>query len=154
MIVFFTTNSSFVPLIEGLCAQILCGYEISILRSHLVLFFFGRRNMSKKTINWFNISSPLAYVNICALCTHIRTNMCLFSWILYGIYVIICIDMQMYTYIYVYMYTLNSLPGDVARIVPKPLRFPMQPFARLSKADWWICIDIETHIYVYTIHRR
>jgi hypothetical protein len=50
MIAFITMNSGLVPLIEGLCAQmlfsrfeILCG-----LRSHLLLFFFERKNMSEK----------------------------------------------------------------------------------------------------------
>jgi len=50
MIAFITINSGFVPLIEGLCAQILFSrFEIiSGLRSHLLLFFFGRKNMLKK----------------------------------------------------------------------------------------------------------
>jgi len=39
-----------VPLIEGLCAQIICfRFEIiGGLRSHLLLFFFGRKNVLKK----------------------------------------------------------------------------------------------------------
>ena len=50
MIAFSTINSGSVPLIEGLCAQT---YDfrseiIGGLRSHLLLFFFGRKNMSKK----------------------------------------------------------------------------------------------------------
>jgi len=51
MIVFITINSGLVPLIEGLCAQILYfRFEISIggLRSHRLLFFFGRKNMLRK----------------------------------------------------------------------------------------------------------
>jgi hypothetical protein len=50
MIAFITINSGLVPLIEGLCAQILY-FRIEIiggLRSHLLLFFFGRKYMSKK----------------------------------------------------------------------------------------------------------
>jgi len=50
IIAFITTNSGLVPLIEGLCAQILyfrCEI-ISGLRSHLLLFFVGRENMFKK----------------------------------------------------------------------------------------------------------
>ena len=47
MIDFITIKSSLVPLIEGLCAQI---YKLRFeiiggLRSHLLLFFFGRKNM-------------------------------------------------------------------------------------------------------------
>jgi len=50
MIAFITMNSGLVPLIEGLCAQILY-FRLEIiggLRSHLLLFFFGRKNMLKK----------------------------------------------------------------------------------------------------------
>jgi len=50
MIAFITINSGLVSLIEGLCAQTYyLGFEIiGGLRSHLVLFFFGRKNMLKK----------------------------------------------------------------------------------------------------------
>jgi len=50
MIAFVTTNSGLVPLIEGLCAQILYSrFEIiGGLRSHLLLFFFGRKCLLKK----------------------------------------------------------------------------------------------------------
>jgi len=50
MIAFITTNSGLVPLIEGLCAQILCFiFEIiGGLRLHLLFFFFGRTNILKK----------------------------------------------------------------------------------------------------------
>jgi len=50
MIAFITINSGFVPLFEGLCAQILFLRFVIIggLRSHLLLFFFGRKNMLKK----------------------------------------------------------------------------------------------------------
>jgi len=49
MIAFITINSGLVPLIEGLCAQILYSrFEITGgLRSHLLLFFFGRKSMLK-----------------------------------------------------------------------------------------------------------
>jgi len=47
---FITINSGLVPLIEGLCAQILYfRFEIiGGLRSYLLLFFFKRMSMSKK----------------------------------------------------------------------------------------------------------
>jgi len=50
MIAFITINSGSVPLIEGLCAEILYfRFEIiGGLRSHPLLFFFGRKNMLKK----------------------------------------------------------------------------------------------------------
>jgi len=50
VIAFITINSGLVPLIEGLCAQILYfRFEIiGGLRSQLLLFFFGRKNMQKK----------------------------------------------------------------------------------------------------------
>ena len=50
MIAFITINSGLVPLIEGLCAQILY-FRFDIiggLRSHLLLFFFGRENLLEK----------------------------------------------------------------------------------------------------------
>jgi len=50
MIAFMTIHSVLVPLIEGLCAQILYfRFEIiNGLRSHLLLLFFERKNMLKK----------------------------------------------------------------------------------------------------------
>jgi len=49
MIAFITINSGFVPLIQGLCAQILSvRFEIiGGLRSHLLLFF-DKENIFKK----------------------------------------------------------------------------------------------------------
>ena len=40
MIAFITIKSSLAPLIEGLCAQIYFRFEISVVCSHLLLFFF------------------------------------------------------------------------------------------------------------------
>jgi len=40
MIAFITIKSSLVPLIEGLCAQIYLRFEILVVCSHLLLFFF------------------------------------------------------------------------------------------------------------------
>ena len=50
VIAFITINGGLVPLIEGLCAQILYfRFEIiGGLRSHLLFFFFGGKNMLKK----------------------------------------------------------------------------------------------------------
>jgi len=49
MISFVTIKSSLVPLIEGPCAHIYFRFEISmVLYSHLLLFFFGRKNMLKE----------------------------------------------------------------------------------------------------------
>jgi len=50
MIAFITINGGLVPLIEGLCAQILYfRFElIGALRSHLLPLFFGRKNMLKE----------------------------------------------------------------------------------------------------------
>jgi len=50
MIAFITRNSGLVPLIEGLCAQ-LFNFRFELiggLRSHLLLFVFGRKNMLKE----------------------------------------------------------------------------------------------------------
>jgi len=46
MIAFITIKSSLVPLIEGLCAQIYFRFEISLVCSHLLLFFFVKEKTS------------------------------------------------------------------------------------------------------------
>jgi len=81
VIAFITMKSGLVPLIEGLCAQILyLRFEIiggHCLRSHLLLFFVERKNMLKKKSNQFKISSRLlAYTFKCVLCTHMRIHIC------------------------------------------------------------------------------
>jgi len=50
MIAFIAIKSGLVPLVGGLCAQILYSrFEvIGGLRSHLLLFFFERKNMLKE----------------------------------------------------------------------------------------------------------
>jgi hypothetical protein len=50
---FITINSGLVPLVEGLCAQILYfRFEIiGGLRCHLLLFFFGRKNHVKEKVS-------------------------------------------------------------------------------------------------------
>ena len=45
MIAFITIQSSLVPLIEGLCAQIYFRFEISVVCSHLLLFFFVKEKI-------------------------------------------------------------------------------------------------------------
>jgi len=79
MIGFITIKSGSVPLIEGLCAQI-CYFRFEIisgLRSHLLLFFFERRNMLKKISSYSKISFRLlAYTYTSVLCTHIRIHIC------------------------------------------------------------------------------
>jgi len=45
MISFITIKSSLVPLIEGLYAQIYFRFEISVVCSHFVLFFFVKEKM-------------------------------------------------------------------------------------------------------------
>ena len=75
MIAFITIKSSLVPLIEGLCAQIqeLRFEIIGGLRSHLWLFFFGKKNMLKKKSGQSKISSRLlTYIYTRVLCTRIR----------------------------------------------------------------------------------
>jgi len=45
MIAFITIKSSLVPLIEGLCPQIYFRFEISVVCSHLLLFFFVKEKI-------------------------------------------------------------------------------------------------------------
>ena len=78
MITFIAMNSGLVPLIEGLCTQILYfRFEIiGGLRSHLLLFFFGRKNMIKK------IPPPSIYMHMCTLYTYTNDDDCFYyhSW--------------------------------------------------------------------------
>jgi len=48
MIAFITIKSSLVSLIEGLCAQIYFRFEISVVCSHLLLFFFVKEKYVKR----------------------------------------------------------------------------------------------------------
>ena len=48
MVAFITIKSSLVPLIEGLCAQIYFRFEISVVCSHFLLFFFVKEKTCKK----------------------------------------------------------------------------------------------------------
>jgi len=48
MIAFITIKSSLVPLIEGPCAQIYFRFEISVVYSHLLLFFFVKEKICQK----------------------------------------------------------------------------------------------------------
>ena len=48
MIAFITIKRSLVPLIEGLCAQIYFRFEISVVCSHLLLFFFVKNKHVKR----------------------------------------------------------------------------------------------------------
>jgi len=73
MIALVTINIS---LIEGLSAQILFWFKISVLRSRVWLFFFGRENMSKTKRIESMTSCLLAYIYACVLCTHIRIHTC------------------------------------------------------------------------------
>jgi len=74
-----TIHSGLVPLFESLCAQT-CHFRFEFiggLRSHLLLFFFERKNTLKTTSSQSKISSRLlAYTYTCSLCTHIRIHIC------------------------------------------------------------------------------
>ena len=68
IIAFIALNSSLVPLIqvEELCSSNPVGFEFSVLRSHFVLFFFGRRIYIEGKSGWSKISSCLsAYIHMC-----------------------------------------------------------------------------------------
>jgi len=85
MIAFITIKSGLVPLIEVLCAQILY-FRFAIiggLRSHLLLFFFGRKHMFKQKAVSPRSHPASAYTytrvlctHILILCTHIRIYVC------------------------------------------------------------------------------
>ena len=80
MIAFITINSGRVPLIEGLCAQIqYLRFEIiGGVHSHLLLFFFGRKNMftgKKKTVVQDLIPPLSIYIHMWTLYTY--TNICM-----------------------------------------------------------------------------
>ena len=75
---FITINSGLVPLIEGLCAQILqFRFEIiGALRSHLLLFFFVRKNMLKKTAVSARPHPASQHVHTHVYFVHIYEYMC------------------------------------------------------------------------------
>ena len=82
MIAFMTIHSGFVPLIEGLCAQIdYLRFEIiGGLRSHLLLFSFGRKNMlKKKAVSPRSHPSPSINIHMCTLYTYTNMYMPRFS---------------------------------------------------------------------------
>jgi len=79
MIALITLNSSLVPLIEGLSSSNPVGFEFSVLRSLLLLFFLGRKNILKErsSLSYSKIASRLlTYIYTCVLCTHIRIHIC------------------------------------------------------------------------------
>jgi len=71
-----------VPLIEGLCAQILYSWIeiIGGLRSHLLLFFFKKKYVKeKKQLVQDLILPPSIYIHMCTLYTYTNTYMPRFS---------------------------------------------------------------------------
>ena len=78
MIAFITINSSLLPLIEGLCTQILYfRFEIiSGLGLHLLLFFFGRKSILRKKLLVQDLIPPSSIcIHMCTLYTY--TNICM-----------------------------------------------------------------------------
>ena len=72
MIAFITIKSSLVPLIEGLCAQIYFRFEISVVCSHLLLFFFAKektcsKKMKRQSLVVHFLTCSLAYIYTCVL---------------------------------------------------------------------------------------
>ena len=69
MIAFLILNSSLVPLIEGLCSSNPVGFELSVLLSHLLFSFLGRKNMlEEKTLLVPDlVPPPSMYTHICTL---------------------------------------------------------------------------------------
>jgi len=83
MISFIIIIRALVPLIEGLCAWIL-DFRFEIiggLRSHLLLFFFGRKNiLKKKAVSVQDlIPPPSMYIHMCTLYTYTNIYMSRFS---------------------------------------------------------------------------
>jgi len=72
MIAFITIKSSLVPLIESLCAQIYFKFEISVVCSHHLLFFFVKEKTcekkTKRQLVQTSTCSP-AYIYKCVLHT-------------------------------------------------------------------------------------
>jgi len=82
MIAFITlTENNLVPLLEGLCSLNPCVFELFVLRSHLLLFFFGRKNMlkEKKQLVQNLIPPPSIYIYMCTSYTYTDIFMLSFS---------------------------------------------------------------------------
>jgi len=78
MIAFTTIKSSLVPLIKTLSDQIYFRFEISVvLCSHLLLFFSGKKFMSKKKKQIVHdlILPPSIYIHMCTLYTYTNIHM-------------------------------------------------------------------------------
>jgi len=78
MIVFITTQSSLVPLIEGLCARIYFRLEISVsLRSHLFPFLFWKQKYVKQKMELVQdlILPSSIHIHMSTLYTDMNTSM-------------------------------------------------------------------------------
>ena len=76
MITFITSNSNLVPLIEGLCSSSSCGFEFSVLCSHLLLFVFANFFSRKRAVSpRSQPASQHIYILMCTLYTYTNTYM-------------------------------------------------------------------------------
>ena len=77
MMIAFVTISILVPWLKVYAAQIWFRFELSVLRSLLLLCFFRRKHMLKEKKQLDRISSRLpACINTIVLYTHIRIRIC------------------------------------------------------------------------------
>jgi len=125
MIIFITTQSSLVPLIEGLCAQIYFRLEISVsLRSHLFPFLFWKQKYVKheKELVQDLILPCSIHIHMCTLYTDMNTHMPRFCpselfgpsrsliptpW-LTSEYPAVCVCMHIHTHTHTYTPTCNK----------------------------------------------
>jgi len=81
MIAFITLNYSLVPVIESLYSSNHCGFDFLVLRSHLLLFFFERKNlfMKKSSFPQDLIPPSSKYIHLCNMYIYTKTNIPSFS---------------------------------------------------------------------------
>jgi len=124
MIAFITINSGLVPLIEGLCAQILYDrFEIiSCLRSHLLLESFseGKICYRKKQLVQDLIPPPSIYLHVCTSYTY--TNICISRFSPSGFF------------------------GPSRCLIPTPGLTTEYPICAVC-----VCVCVNTHIHPHTL---
>ena len=126
MIAFITINSVLVPLIEGLCAQIIY-FKFDIiggLRSHFLLLFFERKNMLKETA-----VSPRSH----PASQHIHTN-------------VYFVSLYTYTNIYMPRFSPSGFFGPSRCLIPTPGLTSKYPICAVC-----VYVCVYTHIHPHTL---
>jgi len=124
MIAFITIKSSLVPSIWVLYAQIYSGFETSVVwRSHLWLFFFGRKTCSRKKLLLQDlIPLPGIYIHMCTLYTYMKLVTCMPR------------------------FSASAFIGPSRCLIPTPGLTTEYPMCAVC-----VCVCVYTHIHPHTL---